>query len=236
MGLGGILGKIGSGISNAAKKAWTGAKNVGGKIWDGVKYVGKAAKPVVNIAQKITGLTGKIPGMIGEASKWVKGGLDKVNDWIGMIPDGKIKDKLREASDDVSGLVNRGEEYAQDIGGKIAGGINQTKPWVNYAGKVIDGLEYHKDGVSNPFISYKEPTGPRIVSNKPQGLSNRTGQYYKEGPTQAEMRNVLNKQAGGMNKNFNVTPSGSNQAQQLLNGNSLGARAIRFGNNIKNLF
>jgi hypothetical protein len=136
MGLGNFFRRVGSGISNVAGKVWSGAKNVGGKVWEGVKYVGKAAKPVINVAQKITGLTEKIPGMIGETSKWIRGGLDKVNGWIDMIPSGKIKDKLREASDDVGGVIDTGERFARDIGGKVIGGIEQAKPWVDFAGKI----------------------------------------------------------------------------------------------------
>ena len=140
MGLGNFFRRVGSGISNAAGKAWSGAKNVGGKVWEGVKYVGKAAKPVINVAQKITGLTDKIPGMIGEASKLISGGLGKVNEWIDMIPSGSIKDKLKEASSGAGDLVKKGEDLARRGGEAIAGGVNQTKPWVGFAGKVVDRL------------------------------------------------------------------------------------------------
>ena len=171
MGLGNFFKRVSSGISNVAGKAWAGAKNVGGKVWEGVKYIGKAAKPVINVAQKITGLTEKIPGMIGEASKWVRGGLDKVNDWIGMIPDGKIKDKLKEASDDVGGLVDRGEDLARHGGEAIAGGINQTKPWVDFAGKLIGGKLM---AIDDPSRRVPKTAENSIQSNKPiaRGLGN----------------------------------------------------------------
>ena len=138
MGLGNFFRRVGSGISNVASKAWSGAKNVGGKVWEGVKYVGKAAKPVVNVAQKVAGFAEKIPGMIGEAGKLVKGGLDKVNEWIDMIPSGTIKDKLKEASSGGAELINKGEGLARRGGGIVSGFVEKTKPWLGYAEKLVN--------------------------------------------------------------------------------------------------
>lgn len=140
MGLGGFFKKIGSGISNIANKAWQGTKYVGGKVLDGAKYIGKAAKPVINIAQKVTGLTDKIPGMIGEASKLVSGGLDKVKGWIDMIPEGGIKNKLKEYSDDAVKIIDKGREKLEFGGKVLQGGADKINPWIGFAGKVADNL------------------------------------------------------------------------------------------------
>ena len=53
-----------------------------------------------------------------------------------VFPAGKIKDKLKEVSDDVGGVVDTGERFARDVGGKVIGGIEQAKPWVDFAGKI----------------------------------------------------------------------------------------------------
>ena len=149
MGLGNFFRKIGSGIASGAQKAWSGAKYVGGKVLDGAKFIGKAAKPVINVAQKITGLTDKIPGMIGEVSKLVSGGLDTAKKWIDMVPEGSVKKKLEELSGGADDLVKRGEETALR-GGKLIGGLSdKASPWIGLAGKIADGLA----GTNRPALT-----------------------------------------------------------------------------------
>ena len=140
MGIGGFFKRIGSGISNAAGKALNFAKNVGGKVVTGAKYIGKAAKPVMNFASKVTGLTEKIPGMIGDVSKLISGGLEKANKWIEMIPDSGVKDKLKEYSGGAEKIIDKGKQFAERGNEMIAGGVNKTKPWMEFAGNVINRL------------------------------------------------------------------------------------------------
>ena len=140
MGIGDFFRKVGSGIATGAKKTWQGAKNVGGKIVSGVKYVGKAAKPVIGFASKVSGLTEKIPGMIGDVSKLISGGLEKANKWIDMIPESGVKDKLKEYSGDAEKIIDKGKQYAERGNEMIAGGVNKTKPWMEFAGNVINRL------------------------------------------------------------------------------------------------
>ena len=130
MGFGDFLKRVGRGVVNTAQK-------VGRGVASGVRFVGKAAKPVINVAQKISGLAEHIPGVIGDTAKLIKGGLEKANEYIEMIPDSKLKDKLREASSGAGDLIDRGRNIA-DRGGKIVGEVmSGAKPWVDFGSKVV---------------------------------------------------------------------------------------------------
>ena len=127
-------------MKNIGSKTWEGTKKVGRAIGTGVQKVGRAVKPVLNVVNKVAGFAEKIPGMIGDTAKLIKGGIDKANEYIDMIPDSKIKDKIKEASSGAGELVDRGKQLADKGGQAIVGGVNQTKPWLDFAGKVVNRL------------------------------------------------------------------------------------------------
>lgn len=141
MGLGSWVSGAWGKVKGAASKAFDVGKKVVGKVAEGVKYVGKAAKPVVNIAQKVAGFVENIPGAIGDVGKLARSGLEKVNKWIDMIPSGSIKDKLKEVSSGAGELIGRGEDLAQRGAQRVGGWSEQAKPWVGYAGKLVTGAQ-----------------------------------------------------------------------------------------------
>ena len=127
-------------MKNIGSKTWESAKKVGRAIGTGVQKVGRAVKPVLNVASKVAGFAEKIPGMIGDTAKLIKGGIDKAGEYIDMIPESKLKDKLKEASSGAGELVDKGRQLADRGGEAIMGGVNQTKPWLDFAGKVTNRL------------------------------------------------------------------------------------------------
>ena len=128
MGLPKWMSNAWSGVKNVASKVGATAKTVGGKIVQGVKYVGKAAKPVLNVAKKIADVAEDIPGVVGDVAGMVNKGINKFNKWVDtFLPDGTVKDKLKEASGEASNLVNRGERYAKEKADQVVGYVHQTK-------------------------------------------------------------------------------------------------------------
>ena len=69
-------------------------------------------------------------------------------------------------------------------------------------------------------MTKSEMTSDQLYSRFSRGKPHVTNR----GPSlsQAEMQNVLNRQAGGMNRNFNVTPSGPSPAEQIRQASSRG--------------
>ena len=195
---------------NVASKAWDTAKKVGRAIGTGVQKVGRAVRPVVNVAQKVAGFAERIPGFIGEGAKWAKAGLDKINDWIGLIPESGVKDKLKEASSSAGDLIDQGEEWALNKADQAQGYVNQAKPWIDFADNITrssgpvsnsggarakknggphDGLT--NDPKKNWFIEdegtrrMKEARTirnmlPAISDNDPNGINARKAQYRME--------------------------------------------------------
>ena len=142
MGLPKWMSNAWSGVKNVASKVGATAKKVGGKIVQGVKYVGKAAKPVLNVAKKVAGLAEDIPGAIGDVAGLVNKGIDKFNKWVDtFLPDGTVKDKLKEASGEASNLVNRGERYAREKADLVSGYAVQTKPYIDQAGRYVHAID-----------------------------------------------------------------------------------------------
>ena len=146
MGLPKWMSNAWSGVKNVASKVGATAKKVGGKIVQGVKYVGKAAKPVLNVAKKVADYAEAIPGVVGDVAGIAKKGIEKFNDWVEtFVPEGVVKDKLKEASSGAGDLVNRGERYARDRADQVVGYAQQTKPYIDQAGRYV----YAVDNIPN---------------------------------------------------------------------------------------
>ena len=142
MGLPKWMSNAWSGAKNIASKVGATAKKVGGKIVQGVKYVGKAAKPVLNVAKKIADVAEDIPGVVGDVAGMVNKGINKFNKWVDtFLPEGTVKDKLKEASGEASNLVNRGERYAKEKADQVVGYVHQTKPYINQAGQYVHAID-----------------------------------------------------------------------------------------------
>ena len=138
MGLGGFFKKIGSAVKSGASKALQTAKHIGGKVLTGVKYIGKHAKPIINVAKTVAGLGQYIPGGIGDIFGLVDKGLNKVNEWIDMIPDSKIKDKLKEYSGDASNIKDTVRGIVDSGGKKVGEIIDRAKPWIDSAENITN--------------------------------------------------------------------------------------------------
>ena len=132
MGLGGFLGMIGSGIAK-----------YGGKIWNGVKntaaVIGKIAKPVMNVASKVAPFLSKLPEHYGNVRDKVIGVGDKVSQFIDLLPDGKVKDKLRDTYNKGADFLGKVDDFASKTSetvGRIADFVN---PYVQKANDWING-------------------------------------------------------------------------------------------------
>ena len=153
-------------MKNVASKAWDTTKKVGRAIGTGVQKVGRAVRPVVNVAQKVAGFAERIPGFIGEGAKWAKAGLDKINDWIGLIPESGVKDKLKEASSSAGDLIDQGEEWALNKADQAQGYVNQAKPWIDFADNITrsSGPTSKSGGVTSTTVM--KPTLANTVEQK----------------------------------------------------------------------
>ena len=141
MGLGNFLGKVWGGVKNAASATWEGTKKVGRAVGTGIKKVGRAVRPVVDFAQKAAGLAEHIPGFIGDIAGSVRKGIDTFNEWVDLVPDSKMKDKLKEASSGAGELVDKGEEWARQKADTVQGYANQARPWIDAADNIADKME-----------------------------------------------------------------------------------------------
>ena len=126
------------GIGNFFGKVWGGVKKVGRAIGSGVRKVGRAVKPALDVAHKVAGLAEHIPGFIGDIAGSLRGGLETANEWIDMIPESGVKDKLKEYSGEASNLIDKGEEWANEKGEVITGYVDKTKPYLDAADKISD--------------------------------------------------------------------------------------------------
>ena len=146
MGLPKWMSNAWSGVKNVASKVGATAKKVGGKIVQGVKYVGKAAKPVLNVAKKVADFAEDIPGVIGDVAGMAKKGIDKFNKWVDVfVPEGVVKDKLKEASSGGGDLVNRVERFGREKADQMADYAQRTKPYIDQAGRYV----YAVDNIPN---------------------------------------------------------------------------------------
>jgi hypothetical protein len=138
MGLGGLFTRMGSALKNTFSGAAKVAKHVGGKVWNGVKYLGKAAKPVIKVVKTVAGLGQYIPGGIGDVFGLIDKGLGKLNEYIDLIPDSQLKDKLKDLSGDASKYKDNIRGIVDDKGKKVGEIIDRAKPWIESGEKIID--------------------------------------------------------------------------------------------------
>ena len=178
MGLGSWVSGAWGKVKGAASKAFDVGKKVVGKVAEGVKYVGKAAKPIVNVAQKVAGFVENIPGAIGDVGKLARGGLEKVNKWIDLIPSGSIKDKLKEASSGAGELIGRGEDLAQRGAQRVGGWAEQAKPWIGTA----DRLAQVASGITRKTVDDLYPKTEQEKAERLRGQQLRQGasRYYRD--------------------------------------------------------
>ena len=145
MGIGNFFKKVSGAVSNFAQKAFTGVKNfankaapvmmnIGRKVRGGIKYVGKAVKPVSKFVSRVLDFTEDLPGIVGDISGTAKKYLDKFNNWVEeKVPEGKLKDKMKEVSDDVGGYIDRGEKYGRNKAEKVAEYGRRGREYANKA-------------------------------------------------------------------------------------------------------
>ena len=138
MGTGGFFKKVWGGIKSGAQKAVQTAKYIGGMAAQGIKYIGKHAKPVIKVVKTVAGLGQYIPGGIGDVFGLIDKGLDKVNEWIDMIPDSKLKDKLKDLSGDASKIKDNVRGIVDDQGRKVGEIIDRAKPWIESAENITN--------------------------------------------------------------------------------------------------
>ena len=132
-----------------------------GKIFGGIrKFVqgaGRLARKIVKPVQRIVGkispyirkgieFAGKIPGII-DTVRQRKGEItDKVDRIVDMMPDGKIKDRIR-------GAVDRGKEIADRVIDRVQTVSDRAQPWI----KVGDRIYQHFQNNNAPKNTAKVP-------------------------------------------------------------------------------
>ncbi len=123
MGVKKFFKKIGSGIKKAA--SWT--KD---KFHKTVNVVKKFGKPVLNVANKISGMLSMVPGEVGMVASAVNAGTGIANSVLDQLPSGKVKNKItnvvNKASNKANDGVSKAQQYAEkaaDLGKKIQGGM-----------------------------------------------------------------------------------------------------------------
>jgi hypothetical protein len=122
--------KTAAAVTTGAKKAVEVGKKVGKATLQGVKYVGKAAKPVTKFISKVADVAEDLPGMVGDVAGIAKKYLDKFNNWVDEhVPDGAVKDKMKEASSGAGDLVDKGEKWGKEKAEDVRGYVQQTKPY-----------------------------------------------------------------------------------------------------------
>lgn len=110
MGVKKFFKKIGSGIKKAA--SWT--KD---KFHKTANVVKKFGKPILNIAEKASGLLQMVPGKVGMVATAVNTGAGVANKILDQIPAGAAKNKLQSAQQNVltktSNVLNKGMSIAE---------------------------------------------------------------------------------------------------------------------------
>ena len=117
MGIKSFFKKVGRGIGKFAGKVWNGIKK-------GAEIVGKVAKPVLNV---LSALPGKV-GLIGKIGSMGAGIAENI---INKIPNKDARDKLNGFVDRGKNMVDKVENKARDISGKVA-------PWAKFGSGVIN--------------------------------------------------------------------------------------------------
>ena len=127
------------GIKSFFKKVWGGIKKGVGVVKNGigkaVEFVGKIAKPVVNIAKPILGGLSMLPGKIGMIGKVGSAAAGVAKEIIDKIPNQGAKDKLNQIVDKGVGIVQQGQEKAQQVASKI-------QPYVQMGQQVVDKIPH----------------------------------------------------------------------------------------------
>ena len=119
-----------------------------GKIFGGVrKFIqgaGRLARKIINPVQRIVGkispyvrkgieIAGKIPGII-DTVRQRKGEItDKVDRIVDMIPDSKIKDRIR-------GAVDRGKDIADRVIDRVQNISDRAQPWIKAGDRIYQHL------------------------------------------------------------------------------------------------
>ena len=106
MGLKSFFSNIGQKVGKFAGKVWNGVKTAG-------KFVGKVAKPVLSTMAAL-------PGKVGWLGRLGSAGIEFAKNIIDRIPNQTAKDKLNQFVDKGQNLMNKAEDKAQTIAGKIA--------------------------------------------------------------------------------------------------------------------
>ncbi len=140
MGIKKFFKKIGNGI----KKGASVVKDKFHKVASGVK---KFAKPLLNVANKVSGYLQYVPGVVGQVAGWVNKGTDVAKDVVDKLPNGKVKNKVNGVIDKVSNTANqglqKGSQYADkaaNLGRKIDNGIKVGQQMGNAAQSGIKSL------------------------------------------------------------------------------------------------
>ena len=135
MGLGSIFGGI--------RRFIQGAGRLARKVVKPVKRIFGKVSPYIKRGYEIAT---KIPGII-DTVRQKKGEItDKIDKVVDIIPDGKIKDKIRRAVDKGKEVADRVIDTSQRISDK-------AKPWIDAGGRIYQQL---KPGLIN--VSQARPS------------------------------------------------------------------------------
>lgn len=138
MGIGSFFSKLGQGI-----------RKVGGKIGNGIRntigFIGKIAKPASHVISAIGGGLSKLPGTIGTIGNAIHKGFGIANKFLDLLPDSKVKEKLKEGSDSAEATFGKYEENVNDIGRKIGA-------YDKFVGAVGDGIGKLGDMANRSYI------------------------------------------------------------------------------------
>ena len=134
MGIGSFFKNIGSsiktGFQRGVPKVISTLKNVGNLGLRGVSFIGKHSKPILNILKNV-------PGTIGDVSNLLDKGISKVNEYVDMLPQGTVKDKLKELSGSASGIKDNIKNKLEDTSKAV---INKSQPWIESASNITNRL------------------------------------------------------------------------------------------------
>ena len=137
MGLGSIFGGI--------KRFIQGAGRLARKVVKPVKRIFGKISPYV---RKGVEFAGKIPGII-DTVRQRKGEItDKVDRIVDMIPDGKIKDKIK-------GAVDRGKEIADRVIDRAQVISDRTQPYIKAGSRIYQNLQNNRELLKVPLSSAK---------------------------------------------------------------------------------
>ncbi len=120
MGVKKFFKKVGSGIKKAA--SWT--KD---KFHKTVNVVKKFGKPVLNVANKVSGMLSMVPGEVGMVASAINAGTGIANSVLDQIPSGKVKNKVTNVVNKASSKANEYAEKAGSLGRNIQEGMQTAR-------------------------------------------------------------------------------------------------------------